>query len=230
MTITNGSMVFGNVCSRREAGGGFGVQGTAVVLVANRSGVYNNTAGFAGGGMAIGQSSRVVITNGSFVANNTCIGTGQGRFANGGAGLVLAEDAVVVLEGGSRIEGNAAVNTSGAGVLVSGTAHLVVKGGVEFVNNLVSPGFVGADIAVFAHARLSISPGVLSQGRPLTKCSKSVFLGKLPCEVGEHLAAGICQCCPAYTYNFAGNGTACEQCPANALCPGGDVVQPLPGY
>jgi hypothetical protein len=65
----------------------------------------------------------------------------------------------------------------------------------------------------------------------ISKCSKGVSLDRRPCGTGELVdnRLRMCVCCPERTYSFDLTGV-CQACPDNAVCPGGDVVQPLPGY
>ncbi|KAG5179133.1 hypothetical protein JKP88DRAFT_182468, partial [Tribonema minus] len=51
------------------------------------------------------------------------------------------------------------------------------------------------------------------------------------CGVGEFRdnRTGVCMCCPERTYSFDASGT-CLPCPENGACPGGNALEPLPGY
>lgn len=197
LRLANGSMVFGNSCSSELSGGGVVLGKDARLFVNGHCGIYGNYAGQGGGGLAVFDRSQAVLNGHSFVSNNT-IAKGPGvsilSFAQGGAGAWVAGSASLLLGQSSVVAGNEAKDMSGGGILVGASASLVVKGGVEFANNTVGLGYVGADIAAFDKSSLSIAPGVLSQGELLTKCSANVFLGRFPCEVGEDSSAGICQC------------------------------------
>lgn len=118
-----------------------------------------------------------------------------------------------------------------------------IYGGVLFADNNVTRGEVGTDIAAYGDSTIDVSPGVLVHaGLPgswyasaallqqLTKCSPSVYLGRVPCQVGEYGASGLCQCCPVHQFGFELDALSCMACPAHAVCPGGAVITPAEGY
>lgn len=66
----------------------------------------------------------------------------------------------------------------------------------------------------------------------ISKCSRGVQLARAPCGDGEFTdprSPGICVCCPERSYSFD-NSSICRPCPVSAACPGGNTVQPLPGF
>lgn len=94
-------------------------------------------------------------------------------------------------------------------------------------------------IAIFTDrkAELSIEPGATTNGMPLTRCSSTVSMAgrpKAPCSIGEVSVRlrNECQCCPAFSYTLKSGGEpdSCQQCPTNAVCPGGDMILPMSGY
>lgn len=232
--VHNRSMVFGNRASTLDGfgkpGGGMALSDYVTLLVDGRSGIYANSAGVAGGGLALVNHSRAVITGESFISNNTCQADEVLSFGRGGAGILAYGNASLVLTGNSSVTGNRAIDTSGGGIFLAGNASANISGGVRFADNAVSRGFGGVDIATFSHAQFEVQPGVWHHDSALTKCSPSVFLGRVPCQVGEHGASGICQCCGAYTYDIEGGDSPCKRCPDRAFCPGGSLILPEEGH
>jgi len=41
---------------------------------------------------------------------------------------------------------------------------------------------------------------------------------------------GLCEVCPPGTYSFDNSSARCLDCPADALCPGGDVMMSTEGF
>lgn len=234
MELSDNSSICYNKASQQpgygKTGGGIMLVFDASLLVTGHSGICGNAAGVGGGGVALLYRSRALITGGSFVSNNTSLADQVLSFGRGGAGLLVYGNSSLILSGGSRVTENRAIDTSGGGIFVASRGNLTVGEGVQFADNVVSPGFTGTDIATFSHATFDIDPSALSDSAPLTKCSRSVFLGRVPCGVGEHGASGICACCEPSTFDLEGGDSPCLDCPDNAVCPGGSVILPMEGF
>jgi hypothetical protein len=234
MELSGSSSVCYNKASQQQGfgktGGGIMLVFNASLLVTGHSSICGNAAGVGGGGVALLYRSRALITGGSSVSNNTSLADQVLSFGRGGAGLLVYGNSTCVLTGGSRVTGNRAIDTSGGGIFVASRGNLTVGEGVQFSDNAVSPGYAGTDIATFSHATFSIDPSARSDGSLLTKCSRSVFLGRVPCGVGEHGSSGICACCEPSTFDLEGGDSPCLECPDNAVCPGGSVIVPMAGF
>ena len=235
VTITGASRVQVNK-ALNGTGGGLDVLLSSNVTISNHSTVSNNSCwGGVGGGVAVqavhaafdargrvidvkegyGDASRVIISN-STVSNNTSIGSA-------GGGLAVAENGTAQLVNGSVVLHNTAVNSSGGGGVLLGNGILLADDSVGFANNVVGKGCVGSTIAAFDNCTLD-----LPRGGRLSKCSVGVYLGWSTCQAGETQQHDMCVCCPQHTFSFT--NVSCEACPPNGNCPGGSLVQPLPGY
>lgn len=155
------------------------------------------------------------------ICNNSC----KGYAGFGGAGLFISDDASVYIAS-AHVVGNWVEESSGGAMVVTVNGSLTLGPGVALTNHSVNVGFVGSNIAIYEGSSLFIDPSVSADGAPLTKCNRSVYLGRVPCQVGEYLRSGMCQCCPEYQYGFEANALACKPCPGNAHCPGGTLVLP----
>eukprot|EP00878_Enallax_costatus_P005234 GHUV01005501.1.p1 GENE.GHUV01005501.1~~GHUV01005501.1.p1 ORF type:complete len:1414 (+),score=216.11 GHUV01005501.1:611-4243(+) len=59
----------------------------------------------------------------------------------------------------------------------------------------------------------------------------NLFYISRECRVGEIAkGGGWCDACGVNMYSFSANATECSICPANAICPGRDVLIPVKGY
>jgi hypothetical protein len=223
-------------------GGGLAVYDEAVVVVSGGCSIVDNSCtGGAGGGIAVGFDvnsfnfggkgrlnqdkvakqgnlrDNVTISN-STIANNVGLG-------GAGGGLAVAARSVVNLTGGTKVIGNQVVNGSGGAVMLSDNSLLQADNTVVFNHNVVNSSYVGGTIVAFGNSRLSLpSHGQLQ----LTKCSTGVYLSRAPCGVGETLQHDVCMCCPPHTFSFSND--SCTKCPANAVCPGASIAEPLPGF
>jgi hypothetical protein len=223
LTITGSSTVFNNT-SETASGGGVSVGDEARLNISGGSSVCKNWAGSSAGGLYFTDTSTARITNAT-ICNNTC----EGYNANGGAGLVIDADAAVYVVSAQLI-GNWVEYSSGGAVVLRDGGNLTLGPGVVLANNSVGVGYVGANIAAYDRSFLFMDSDVTGDDLPLTKCNRSVYLGRMPCQEGEYQGSGLCQCCPEYQYGFEENALACKPCPDNAHCPGGTVVLPNPGY
>jgi hypothetical protein len=118
----------------------------------------------------------------------------------------------------------------GGAIVVGMRGNLTLGAGVVLADNIVNVGYVGPNIATYNQSFLWLDPSVSADGLPLSKCNRSVYFGRMPCQEGEYQESGMCQCCPEYQYGFEANVLACKPCPENAHCPGATVVLPEPGY
>lgn len=250
LTLSGGSVVAGNRAIY-GAGGGLAAWGSAVVRVSGKSIIANNVAvNKSGGGVYADGAADVLITDECVIANNTATlkaGGGVGVFGSAvvvisgqsllvnnsaeGAGAVVATDNSTLAIEGCRIDNNSPSGFDGGAVMGQGAAKVTLTNGVVFNNN--APGWLGfgRNIYVQEQVRLHVDGTVVdTQDGTLSKCALSVFKEYTVCSAGEYKEQSGCRCCPAYTYSFTGNTTACEQCPANAQCPGGDVLWPEPGF
>jgi hypothetical protein len=224
VTITGASTVLNNT-SVKLSGGGLRVGMDARLIVTGGSNVCNNWAGASAGGLHLSGNSTSRLTNVT-ICNNTCCG----NFLAGGAGLVLTGNAFVYIAS-AQVVGNRVTGWGAGGAVVLGEkSQLTLGAGVALAANSVARGSVGSHIATHESTSLSIDPNVLADGLPLSKCNRSVYLGRTPCLDGEYQGSGMCQCCPEYQYGFEPRSLACRPCPENAYCPGGMVVSPKPGY
>jgi len=247
--ISGKSSVYNNSCEADCDSGGVALGGTSNVIVTGCSRIDSNT----NGGIMVANFATLAIQGASRVVNNTR----GGVRANGKAsvsifgGIVVANNSGLAdwdqhapLYGSGRarvvVIGPAYISEADAlkdpysedlpkrmaMVVVVDQASLAVVGAVKLsgTNNTLHV------IRTSGQATLEIDSHVTYQGQPLTKCNDTVWLGRLPCGVGETRAgADVCQCCAPYTYAFEVTAS-CSACPPNALCPGGDVVWPVAGY
>lgn len=225
------------VCNNTSGhgGGGMIVGENGMVTIVDSS-ISNNIAVESGGGIAVVDAGYVAVYN-STIANDTCLAASSASL--GGGGVAAVENATICLFNGTRVVSNSAVGLHGGGFVADEASSLTIGAGVLLSGNIalasISRRLVpyGADGVADGSSRLDIQPGVLGgHGGALTKCSRSIVLMRRPCGVGEFDPGdvGPCACCPAATYSYEANATACQQCPAHAQCLGGDVVIPAVGY
>ena len=254
VTVMGASSVSFNSGVNGSGGGGVVVSGNASLTITGGSSVFNNTCrGFSGGGVVAARNARLTITGGSSLCSNWAELTGGALLAmgnsttsiinaticnnscnsytfSGGAGFVVVNTASVYISS-AQVAGNWVDGWgSGGAMLVGQNGNLTLGPGVVLANNSVGIGVVGSNIASYSTSSLAIDPDVSADGRQLTKCDRSVYLGRMPCVEGEYQGSGICQCCPEYQYGFEANALTCRPCPQNAYCPGGTVVSPKPGF
>jgi hypothetical protein len=222
VTITNASTVrYNSVVS--FSGGGVEVAFNAQLLITSGSSVFKNWAASDSGGLSFAGNSTTKITNAT-ICNNTCGILKKGE----GAGLHIRQEASVWI-GFTQMVGNHARWGSGGAIGTSDDGNLILAAGVVLADNVVEAGYVGSNIAAYQRSSLSIDPHVSADGQTLTKCNRSVYLGRMPCLEGEYKGSGMCQCCPEYQYGFEADALACRPCPENAHCLGGTVMLPKPG-
>jgi hypothetical protein len=223
------------VCNNRGGlgAGGIFVSGDAHMIVRNAR-IINNFAAGSGGGVGVVGNGYVAVFD-SVIANNTCLGINQ---TYGGGAIVAGDNATVLLFDGTRLVSNKAVGLPGGAFALTGNASTTIAAGVVLLDNSVVSsaktqlsvpfGLVGVTGWT---SKLDIQPGVLGDGAPLTKCNRSIALGRRPCGIGEYDSGwpSACLCCPVFTYSFESNVTVCQQCPANADC-SADIVSPVEGY
>lgn len=251
VTISGGSKVCNNACSR--AGGGVEVADDAKLTITGGSSVCSNR-GVHGAGLHVDNHAQLEINGGSSVCGNVakhmagaidlvsnstskiinatiCNNTG-GRWSRvGGAGVVVNGHPSLYIESsqvfGHWLEGEA----SGGAFLLLEHGNMTFGPGVMLANNTVRFGHGGASIAAYDNtATVSIHPNSSVDGRLLTKCDRSIYLGRLPCLEGEYQGSATCQCCPEHQFGFEANATYCYPCPEHAFCPGGLVILPKQGY
>ena len=231
LVVVGGSVVCNNTGGL--GGGGIAVSGNGVVTIHNSS-IRGNSAYASGGGFLVGDQGFVDVFD-SIIANNTSL---QDEDASlGGAAFAATGDATVQLFNGTQLLGNKAVGMPGGAFVIDQNASLTLAAGVSLIANTIvanaSSPLVpyGSDGVAVQASKLAIEHGVLGQNGLLTKCNRSIVLFRRPCGVGEYDggAVGPCMCCPSFTYSFQPNATACQQCPAYALC-SADVVSPFVGY
>jgi hypothetical protein len=213
MAISDGCSIVNNSCTG-SVGGGMAVGMYAWDLDKLRFGSMGKLIA-AMGWTGNDSTARITISSSS-IANNTSNGAA-------GGGVAAISRSVVTLANGTAFVGNRAINGSGGGVFLTGSASFDADSTVLFDGNIVPRGFVGSTIVAFGSSRIALP----SRGN-LTKCSGGVYLGRTPCGVGETQQHDVCVCCPPHTFSF--NNGSCQTCPANAACPGANIVEPLPGY
>jgi hypothetical protein len=186
-----------------------------------------------GAGLFISGSASAVI-NSSRILRNFCDAL-QGAAGGLGGGVAAIDNATVVITGNSVVQGNMA-DISGAGLYTAGRAVLHVSPDVLFGSNQVRGKAFGYDLVASGSSRVHLPPTEFSNATGdllagISKCSKGVVLDRSPCGAGEFTDSRTsgCVCCPERSYSFDTSGM-CQPCPNNALCPGGDVVQSLPGF
>lgn len=215
----------------RAAGGGIWLEDGSPSLTLLNSSVSSNKAS-SGGGLWLGGSASALI-NGSSISDNQ-VAAVRGTPSGLGGGIAVTDNATVSLGGNSTVDGNTA-GSSGAGVYTAGTAALTVAPDVRFGLNEVVNKSYGYDVAATDASRLVLPPVGFSNNSAtlagISKCSRGVALERSPCGVGEFRdnRTGVCMCCPERTYSFDASGV-CLSCPENGACPGGDGMEPLPGY
>lgn len=221
------------------------LDGKASLAIVNSTLETNAARAGNGGGLFISGSASAVI-NSSRILRNYCDALGDGgqqptvglgEFAGCfGGGIRAGEDSKVVISGDTVLEFNFA--DAGGGIAVTDRASLAVDDTVLFGSNRVVNQGRGFDVFSDVASLLELpSPDFEEQGFVgpvrVSKCSKGVVLERTPCGVGEQSDArrgGFCFCCPERSYSFNTSSNVCLPCPANAQCPGGFVVQPLPGF
>lgn len=226
-----GSTIAHNTVSR-ENGGGIWLGDSARLSLLNSS--VNHNKATNGGGLYVSGDARAMV-NSSSISDNACASLSNGKGGSGG-GVAVFNSGTVVIGGDSRVSGNFA-NSSGAGVFTTNKASLSVLPGVLFGNNRVHAKAFGYDVAASDKSTLDLPPvdfagtGTFTTLSNISKCSRGVALDRSPCGVGEvrDNRTGVCTCCPARSYSFNDSGV-CQECPAHGACPGGDALQPLPGY
>ena len=231
LALVGGSLVCNNTAG--SGAGGLFFLDNVTVTIRNSSIIGNRAYSGSGGGFLAGDHSSVDVFD-STIANNTSIYAGEGVL--GGGGLGASGSATVKLFSTSLL-GNRALGLPGGAFVVNANASLTMGAGVILSGNTnvanTSTGYVqyGPDGVAGDGAKLNIEPGVLGEGGPLTKCSRSIVLNRRPCGVGEFDGGdgGSCLCCPALTYSFEPNVTTCQPCPPNALC-SADIVAPVAEY
>lgn len=214
-------------------GAGIRVDGSAVVNVINSTVTLNWASKGNGAGVYVSADATAVI-NSSKITHNFCDAL-QGGAGGLGGGLAAVGNATVIITGSSVLEGNFA-DVSGAGIFTTDRATLSVSPEVLFGSNQVRGKAFGYDLAASGSSILYLPPADFTNHTFdtlawISKCSKGVSLDRTPCESGEltDSRSGVCVCCPERSFSFDTSGV-CRPCPERALCPGGDVVQPLPGF
>jgi len=225
-----------------DQGAGVRVTDHAEVTIAGGSVIERNLAPDGNGAGVFAGTYAVVNVVDSTIANNTCDMFGGGVSVVGNAALNIA--------GRSVIEGNIAKD--GGGVAVLGNATVKVSKDVVFGRNRIT------DKAAFGFDLYSSSSkpvqlpedcggvSLIEGDQPssltcITKCSPRVSLRDGACGAGMGWDAKTrgCVCCPERSFSFevsyqpatdSYKQIQCKPCPANARCPGGDVVRPLPGH
>jgi hypothetical protein len=232
VTVTD-SKILDNVLQRADGGGVWLGAGSPSLTMLNST-VSGNKAR-SGGGLWLGGSATAVINSSSISGNQGTAPRGTPAAGLGG-GVAVTEKATVELGGTTNVDGNTA-GTSGAGVYSAGSAALIVAPGVKFGSNKVANKSFGYDVAASGASRLELPPvtfansNMFSAVAGISKCSKGVALERSPCGVGEFKdnRTGVCMCCPERTYSLDASGT-CLACPERGACPGGDALQPMPGF
>jgi hypothetical protein len=233
----SGCMIKSNVVPD-QWGGGMHCQGSAHVLITNGTVFQNNT-----GAISMSMNCTVVITGGSKLVNNTAVaGAGGGALfisagnvtvtggsliqgnkaltGPGGGGIYMVADSVVLLDS-AQVMGNMAA--IGAGVHVSGTSKLTIRGNTVVQNNTAP---VGPDMLVGPVATLSLENTTFDLYR------SDIMWQRTTCIPGEVLDQGSCRKCLPSTFSLVPGAQArCEVCPEHATCAlGGDSIIPLAGY
>jgi hypothetical protein len=230
VTITD-SKIMDNGLPRADGGGVWLGAGSPSLTMLNST-VSGNKAR-SGGGLWLGGSATAVVNSSSISSNQGSLvaGTPSGL----GGGLALTENATVALGGTTTVDSNTA-GTSGAGVYSAGSAALIVSPGVKFGFNQVANKSFGYDVVASGASRLDLPPATFTNDAfaavaGISKCSKGVALERSPCGMGEFRdnRTGVCMCCPERTYSLDASGT-CLACPERGACPGGDALQPMPGF
>jgi len=221
--LYGGSKVVRNTAFN-ASGGGLVADGNATLVISGESLVLNNTAtNFGGGGLACRGRSKTIITNGSVIANNS---------AASGGGMSVYENATALVTNGTRIIRNDPVGLPGSGIWMGNTSTVNITGGVVFWHNIPGDLAFGKNVYAQQKSQLVMDGTIIDEEGPISRCSNSVYLTFSDCGVGEYLALGACRCCPPFTFSLTPNTTSyqCQACPAWAVCPGVDVLYPVPGY
>jgi hypothetical protein len=207
--ITNGTLIQNNT-------GGVSLSMNCSVMITGGSKLVGNTirTGYGGGALYVAESGKVTVTGGSVIEGNSAID------GPGGGGIYMVAESVVVLDSAQVLRNNASI---GAGVHVSGTSKLIIRGNTLVQNN-TSP--LGSDMLVGPLATLSL------ENTTFDAYGSNVLWQRTSCIPGEVLDQGSCKKCLPSTYSFVpGPQAECEVCPEHATCAmGGDSLIPLPGF
>lgn len=145
-----------------DAPGGLTAHDDARVLITARSRVYSNVAinSSAGGVRAVGRS-HVTIAGESVISHNDCDGLDTYKLPKvscQGGGVFVADNAIVVVEGGSRIQHNSA-DLKGGGISVIESGVVTVRGRSMVCNNMAIGH--GGGFGVGGHAVVTVVGSVV---------------------------------------------------------------------
>lgn len=220
-SLTIGNSIISNNTVRTGDGAALMVEGSAQVSISNSLIRFNQASGGSGGAVHAEGTANVSIFN-TTISGNAC--------KLRGGGLSLGQSASVTLR--QCYVGYNSATIDGWQAAAAGGSVLHVLDDTEFVfNSTTERGVVALNDSRLILPRLELGK-VGQQGR-ITKCSRNVAIRTAACQVGMQqfsLLTNVCSCCPQGMFSFLADAENCTRCPANARCPGGDVVVPLVGY
>jgi hypothetical protein len=221
------------------SGGGVCIPGAANLSVeGDKSKIVNNSASLMGGGVA--------LFNGKYGFTVRAGVEISGNHAGEGGQNVHEDPALLTLLGPSVVEGfasrldpkvgllNASVKVQGrlkypcGQVWVTATMNGSLSGGREKTNP--------SGVADFQNIKLQGTPGIymvqLQAPEHPEVASVNFTVHIRGCHVGEvtDKEGDVCEPCGGGTFSLNPANHTCDNCPADATCPGGSVIVPMEGF
>ena len=188
--------------------------------------ISNNSA-VNGGGLYI-QGGNTTTQSKVTISNNTVIQSAGGVYL-GGSGKLEFRQGIVISYNNARQGGGLGWYSSCPTLSACQPSVLLLPCTpfVEYNTAQVEGGGMLVDVQLSQFERQCAQEATLHNAAAFGNPDLSL---KTVCQPGEVSKGGWCDMCPGNLYAFDQAAKECSVCPEGALCPGGNVILPQPGF